>query len=192
MADMVTDIGTSPVGLVRYVQIHEPTTYKYDDGKVSKPQVSITLIFDNKAQATPAYKAMVDQIEGVINKAFGKRRPDGFVHPLKKCEDNVNRDGDIKPGFDVPGGTWLKFSSQFNIGVLDPMGDVVTDKKAIETLFYPGCEGRVVYMLKPYKTGVSTHLLRVQKGKDGPRISGGGSIVPMAALDIGELDPMAD
>lgn len=187
------NIGTSPIGLVRYVQVHAPATYTYDGNKVSKPQYSVTMIFDKKMQATPAYKAMEKAVEGVITKAFGKRTPPGFVHPIKNCEDNVKADGTLKPGFDVDGGTWMKFLSQYPIECLNPMGEVVKDVGEIEALFYPGCEARVVYMLKAFPKGVSLFLLRIQKGKNGPRMGGGSlSAPPLEALDIGEDDPMAD
>jgi hypothetical protein len=142
------------------------------EGSTGEPKYGLTMLFDAKAQKTPAFKAMQDLAVQAAKEKFGdKLKPDGkgWFHGLR----NPFRDGSEKSELEgYAGCQFASATSKMQPGVVDS----TLNRLISEDDFYSGCFARATVTAYGYdkagNKGVAFGLQNLQKLEDGERFSG--------------------
>jgi hypothetical protein len=145
------------------------------------PKYGVTMLFDEKARATPAYKAMRDLAVAALKEKFGdKVVPDGSGwFKLKVAEGafkelkNPFRDGAEKAELDgYAGMVFVAATTKMQPGLVGPdLQRIISEQD-----FFSGCYARATVTAYGYdksgNRGAAFGLQNVQKLRDGEAFSG--------------------
>jgi hypothetical protein len=141
------------------------------------PKYGVTMLFDEKARATPAYAKMKELAIAALKEKFGdKMTPDGqgwYKLKTGKALKNPFRDGAEKA--ELEGYTGMVFcaaTSKMQPGLVDASLQRIISEQD----FYSGCYARATITAYGYdkagNVGVAFGLQNVQKLRDGEAFSG--------------------
>lgn len=159
----------TPVGRLSYPALFEKNGYEGNT-----PKYEATFIFDEEAQATPEFQAIVTEVQRLIDKHYGGELPENSLNPFHKGEGKGKRPaggGDpVFPAGYRPGVIYIKARTDHQPELVDLSGVEVKNPRDL----YPGCFVRAfisVYQFDKGRGGISFGLTSVQKCYDGEPFS---------------------
>ena len=159
---------TSPPGILAFTD----QLFKAKSVNGSKEKFGVSILFDGKAQASPAFQDLEKAVELEIKERWGAKASSMKIK-------SPFLDGDDFPhlkGF--AGKKFLRLSSEYPPGFVQRNGEEFGPGEAKEEI-YSGCTARVTMNLFSYDTqgnrGISFGLRNVQKLGDGEKIGGRGN-----------------
>lgn len=157
----------TPVFRASFANVFEPKA----GPEGGEPKYSVVMLFDEAAQKTPEYKAMVDLLKAAVLEKFG---------PNFKVPSNFKmafRDGSEKPDLDGYEGTkFATASTKQKPGVIGPRKQQLISSEVGPDGFYSGCWARATVTAYAYdragNKGVAFGLQNLQKVREGEAFSG--------------------
>lgn len=150
----------TPMFRVSFPEVFAAKSYNNNE-----PKFSISMLFDKKAQKSPAFAEMKRIAREAIQAKWGNKKPANLRTPF--------RDGGEKEldGYGE-GIIFVNASSKYKPGIVDrDRQDIISQED-----FYPGCYARATVTCYAYDTqgnrGVAFGLHNLQKLKDGESFSG--------------------
>lgn len=170
----VKKLPLTPIGRVSFPSLDKPTAMKEGD----EPKYSVTLLFDERAQHSKEYKAIVESVELAIKERWPKNPPKNLRTPFRDGGEKAELDGYEE---DV---VFVKLSGKYPPTVKDQVKNNIPPLSV-----YAGCYARASYTVYAYdrngNRGVALGLGNVQFAKDGEPFGSSGS---NADDDFNELD----
>lgn len=175
----------TPFGRAAFCKVFHPDPKPDMKGK---HRYKMVLIFDQEAQSSPEYAAMIESLEQVVKDKW-PTRPRNLKWPIKDAEDMINREGERYAGFD-DGCKCIEVWSYQAPSIVGP--DPSEDLE--EGQFKSGDYCRISYRAYAFDNeskGVNIGLGNIQKWKSGPSLGGGKTdpVDDFDAIDVPASDP---
>ncbi len=179
MADSIV----TPVFRLSFPQLFEAKGFKGGE-----PKFSATMLFDEAAQATPQFAALVAAAKAAAVEKWGDKVPTGLRNPFRKGEEKPDLDG-YEPGMIFVKAT---AKEEFPPDIVDQKKQEIVLRKEV----YAGCYCRAVVTAFAYDgygtDGVSFGLRAIQKVGDAPSFGGGGAeLLDELPMPEGQAAPAA-
>lgn len=165
---------TTPRGRVSFPSLDKPRAAPGS----TKESFSVTLIFDQAAQKTPSFSALLTEADRVASEKFGAatvaalKKAGKWNAALHRGEEKVTSNGEPMAAYE-PGTVYLAASTLYAPDLFDATGT-----KIPASTVYAGCYARARVVPFAWDNvggkGVSFGLRGVQFLEDGEKLGGGG------------------
>lgn len=160
---MATNAILTPVGVASFVNLKEARSVVQGQD----PRFSINLIFDEAAQKTAEYKALLDAIANVTKDKWGNKVPSNLRGPIRDGAEKENQYTGYRKGV-VFINPWTKERP----GVVDAGRNEIIDLSTVYAGMYARAFVRPFAYDSGSNKGISLLLDAVQFVKDGERLDG--------------------
>jgi hypothetical protein len=111
----------TPYGTLAFPNVFEPRAVTPG----SEPRFSINLIFDEKQQRDPKFKAIQDAIMEAAHEKFGNKLPPNLRMPIRKAEEKSEYEGFL------PGHVFLGAWTKERPGIVDAANNEILTKAEV-------------------------------------------------------------
>ncbi len=166
----------TPEGRTSFMNVFTRKTWEDND----EGDYQVTVLFD-KQEDLMGVKEIVDQ---ALADEFGSNVPSTLEMPWKKGEDCLDKEGNVRDGYE--GKVVIRAKSKYQPIILGPDAQQLTDLD--KDTFESGDYGRIKVQAKVWeyagKRGISLYLKVIQKTKTGEKFGG--------KVDLSEFGPVSD
>lgn len=145
-------------------RISFPALFKAKSFDGQEPKYSATLLFDDKAQATPEFAALKKAAADAAKEKWGDKIPANLRNPFRQGSEKPNLDG-------YDGCVFINCSTKQRPGVVGPNVEQL-DEGDIGAGDYVRCSLNVYAYDQKGNKGISFGLRNVQKLADGESLGG--------------------
>jgi hypothetical protein len=186
----------TPIGRASFVKVFKAEAF--DETKKDSPKkFSLMLLFDEKAQKTPAYKNLRKEVARLRKKLWGEKPPKGYKNPWKKGEALKDAKDNWYLGCDEKTvAITVSSDEKYPPGIVNRNRHPITSEKD----FYSGCY--CIVTLVPAALDITTnkcspfYLQNIMKVQDGEHLGGRESaekeFEEVNWDDVGDLDDYGD